>query len=44
MEHRLSLTFRGAQMIVSDLDKAGIVRDVTSRALDRVFVARDLIV
>jgi hypothetical protein len=44
MEHRLSLTFRGAQLIVSDLDKAGIVRDVTSRALDRVFVARDLIV
>jgi hypothetical protein len=42
VEHRLGLTFRGAQLIVSDLDRAGIVRDVTSRALDRVFVARDL--
>lgn len=42
VQKTLGTTFRGAQLIVDDLIDAGIVREVTNRALDRVFVAIDL--
>ncbi|MBP2316311.1 hypothetical protein [Azospirillum soli] len=38
----LGSTFRGAQLLVDELIEAGIVREATNRALDRVFVAVDL--
>ncbi|HYH38708.1 MAG TPA: hypothetical protein VD860_10850 [Azospirillum sp.] len=42
LQRRLATTFRGAQLIVDDLVEAGVVREVTQRALDRVYVAADL--
>ncbi|AWK88871.1 hypothetical protein [Azospirillum thermophilum] len=42
IQRTLGTTFRGAQLIVDDLIEAGIAREVTNRALDRVFVAVDL--
>jgi hypothetical protein len=43
MQMRLGTTFRGAQLLVGELTEAGIVREATDRALDRVFVAIELI-
>lgn len=43
IQRNLGTTFRGAQLIVDELIEAGIVREVTNRALDRVFVTVDLI-
>ncbi|SMH44451.1 hypothetical protein [Azospirillum agricola] len=43
VQKRLGTTFRGAQLLVDELIEAGILREVTNRALDRVFVAVDLI-
>ncbi|MCG5241621.1 hypothetical protein MCW82_17740, partial [Azospirillum doebereinerae] len=42
IQKRLGTTFRGAQLLVDELIEAGILREVTNRALDRVFVAVDL--
>lgn len=42
LQHRLATTFRGAQLIVDELVEAGVLREVTQRALDRVYVAVDL--
>ncbi|PWC42828.1 hypothetical protein [Azospirillum sp. TSO22-1] len=42
LQRRFATTFRGAQLIVDDLVEAGVVREVTQRALDRVYVAVDL--
>ena len=42
VQKRLGSTFRGAQLLVDELIEAGIVREATNRALDRVFVAVDL--
>ncbi len=42
VQKRLGSTFRGAQLLVDELLEAGIVREATNRALDRVFVAVDL--
>lgn len=42
IQRTLGTTFRGAQLIVDELIEAGIAREVTNRALDRVFVAIDL--
>lgn len=42
IQKTLGSTFRGAQLLVDELVDAGIVREVTNRALDRVFVAIDL--
>ncbi|WP_207456277.1 helix-turn-helix domain-containing protein [Azospirillum sp. SYSU D00513] len=42
IQKRLGTTFRGAQLLVDELEEAAIVREVTNRALDRVFVAVDL--
>ena len=42
IQKRLGTTFRGAQLLVDELVEAGILREVTNRALDRVFVAIDL--
>ncbi|CAO3434486.1 hypothetical protein [Azospirillum doebereinerae] len=42
VQKRLGTTFRGAQLLVDELIEAGILREVTNRALDRVFVAVDL--
>ena len=35
-------TFRGAQILVDELLEVGILREATNRALDRVFIAVDL--
>lgn len=43
VQRRLGSTFRGAQLLVDELIEAGIVREATNRALDRVFVAMDLL-
>lgn len=43
LQQRLGMTFRGAQLIVDDLVEAGVVREVTQRALDRVYVAVALV-
>lgn len=43
LQRRLAITFRGAQLIVDELVEAGVVREVTHRALDRVYVATDLL-
>lgn len=43
VQRMLGSTFRGAQLLVDELVNAGILREVTNRALDRVFVAVDLI-
>lgn len=42
VQKRLGTTFRGAQLLVDELIDAGVLREVTNRALDRVFVAVDL--
>lgn len=42
VQKTLGSTFRGAQLLVDELIEAGIVREATNRALDRVFVAIDL--
>ncbi|HEY0834982.1 MAG TPA: helix-turn-helix domain-containing protein, partial [Azospirillum sp.] len=42
LQQHLNITFRGAQLMVDDLVAAGILREVTQRALDRVFVAVEL--
>jgi len=42
LQRRLATTFRGARLIVDDLVEAGVVREVTQRALDRVYVATEL--
>ncbi len=42
VQKQLGTTFRGAQLLVDELIDSGIVREVTNRALDRVFVAVDL--
>lgn len=42
VQKRLGSTFRGAQLLVDELLEASIVREATNRALDRVFVATDL--
>lgn len=42
VQRQLGSTFRGAQLLVDDLIGAGILREVTNRALDRVFVAVEL--
>ncbi len=42
LQRRFGITFRGAQLIIDDLVEAGVVREVTQRALDRVYVATDL--
>ena len=43
LQQRLSCTFRGAQLIARALERAGIVREISERALDRVYVAPDLL-
>jgi len=43
LQQRLSCTFRGAQLIARALERAGIVREISERALDRVYVAQDLL-
>ncbi len=43
LQKRLGTTFRGAQLLVNDLEDAGVLREVTHRALDRVFVAVELL-
>ncbi len=43
LQKRLGTTFRGAQLLVNDLEDAGVLREVTNRALDRVFVAVELL-
>jgi hypothetical protein len=43
LQKRLGTTFRGAQLLVNDLVDAGVLREVTNRALDRVFVAVELL-
>jgi hypothetical protein len=43
LQRRLGTTFRGAQLLVNDLVDAGVLREVTNRALDRVFVAVELL-
>ncbi|HYH20456.1 MAG TPA: hypothetical protein VD995_17760 [Azospirillum sp.] len=42
LQQHLDTTFRGAQLMVDELVEAGILREVTQRALDRVFVAVEL--
>lgn len=42
VQKRLGSTFRGAQLLVDELLEAGILREATNRALDRVFIAVDL--
>lgn len=42
-QKRLGSTFRGAQLLVDELLEAGILREATNRALDRVFIAVDLV-
>lgn len=42
LQRHLGSTFRGAQLMVDELMEAGILREVTQRALDRVFVAVEL--
>jgi hypothetical protein len=37
------MTFRGAQLLVAELDRLGILRETTGRALDRVWVARSFL-
>jgi hypothetical protein len=37
------MTFRGAQLVITDLDRIGILRETTGRALDRVWVARSFL-
>ncbi|WP_114861762.1 hypothetical protein [Azospirillum brasilense] len=43
VQKRLGSTFRGAQLLVDELLEAGILREATNRALDRVFIAVDLV-
>ncbi|MBK3802126.1 hypothetical protein GAY33_23410 [Azospirillum brasilense] len=42
VQKRLGSTFRGAQLLVDELLEVGILREATNRALDRVFIAVDL--
>ncbi|OYD80250.1 hypothetical protein [Azospirillum brasilense] len=42
VQKRLGTTFRGAQLLVDEILEAGILREATNRALDRVFIAVDL--
>jgi hypothetical protein len=39
----LGMTFQGAQLLVAELDRLGILRETTGRALDRVWVARSFL-
>ncbi|MBK3776239.1 hypothetical protein GAY31_19120 [Azospirillum brasilense] len=43
VQKRLGSTFRGAQLLVDELLENGILREATNRALDRVFIAVDLV-
>ena len=43
MEQHLGVSFRTAQLHVNKLVKAGILREVTGRARDRVYVANEII-
>jgi hypothetical protein len=39
LQRELGTTFRGAQLLITDLDRVGILRETTGRALNRVWVA-----
>lgn len=43
LQRDLGMTFRGAQLLIADLDRLGILRETTGRALDRVWVARSFL-
>jgi hypothetical protein len=43
LQRDLGMTFRGAQLLIAELDRLGILRETTGRALDRVWVARSFL-